>query len=72
MVSWPLVLLAVFFPIQLFIFGKLGLGIIFWLTGGGLMIWRLIEIFLTPTRVQRYNEDLSIEIVRDIKALGAI
>lgn len=72
MVTWPLVLLAVFFPIQLFVLGKIGLGIVFWLTAGGFFIWWFIEIFLTPTRVQQYNEDLSIEIIRDIKALESV
>ena len=34
---------------------KWGLQILFWLTIGGLGIWWLIELFLIPGRVSRYN-----------------
>lgn len=64
-------LLAIFFPIQLFFLGRVGLGIAFLLTGGGLYVWWLIEIFLTPRRVRDYNLELATEIMRDIKILGS-
>ncbi len=50
-----MLLLAIIFPIQLFMLGKVGLGVIFWLTGGGLGVWWVIEWFLTPSRVRDYN-----------------
>lgn len=66
-----MVLLAVFFPIQLFFFNKVGLGIAFWLTAGGLYIWYLIEIFLTPRRVRDYNKDVATRVMRDLKIIGS-
>lgn len=47
--------LAILFPIQLFLLGKIGLGILFILTGGGFGVWYIIEWFLTPGRVRAYN-----------------
>ncbi|HEX6227340.1 MAG TPA: TM2 domain-containing protein [Chryseolinea sp.] len=37
---------------------KWGLQIVFWLTIGGLGIWWIIELFLIPGRVARYNADI--------------
>ncbi len=63
------VALAILFPIQLFLLGKTGLGIVFWLTGGALGIWWLVEIFLTPKRVRAYNADVATAVVRDMKIM---
>ncbi len=68
-VLWIL-FLAVVFPIQHFLLGKSGLGLIFWLTGGGCFIWYFIEIFLAPSRVKSFNEDQAKVIFRDIKIMN--
>jgi len=65
-----MVALAIFFPIQLFLLGKTGLGIAFLLTAGGAGMWYIIEWFLTPKRVKEYNEELAVEIMRDIKIMS--
>lgn len=60
--------LAILFPIQLFLLGKVLLGLLFLLTGGGLGVWYVIEWFLTPGRVREYN----IKVANDILAsMGA-
>lgn len=60
--SMPLMMaLAILFPIQLFLLGKIGLGILFLLTGGGLGVWFVIEWFLTPGRVRDYNTKVASE-----------
>ena len=66
-----MIALAVLFPIQLFLLGKTGLGIAFWLTGGGIGIWWLIEIFMTPKRVSDFNGDVSVQVLRDMKMMAA-
>lgn len=66
-----MVLLSIFFPIQLFLVGKIGLGILFWLTGGGLGVWYVIEWFLTPGRVRDYNARVANDSLNLIKAGGA-
>lgn len=38
--------------------GKWGLQILFWITLGGIGIWALIELFLIPGRVEKYNADI--------------
>ena len=66
-----ILLLALFFPIQHFLLGKSGLGIIFFLTGGGLCLWWIVEWFLAIPRVNNYNEDLAKTIARDIKIMNS-
>ena len=62
-----MIVIAIFFPIQMFFLGKVGLGIIFWLTLGGLGLWWFIEIFLTAGRTDSYNANMAEEILTDIK-----
>lgn len=50
-----MVALAILLPIQLFLLGRVLLGILFLLTGGGFGIWYVVEWFLTPGRVREYN-----------------
>lgn len=64
-----MVFLSLFFPIQLFLIGKVGLGFVFWFTGGGLFLWYVIEWFLTPGRVDAYNNVIATEIARDVKIM---
>lgn len=61
-----MVLLAIFFPIQLFLLRKVGLGIAFWLTGGGLGVWWIVEWFLTPGRVRTVNDEIALEILAEM------
>jgi len=61
-----MVILAVFFPIQLFFLRKIGLGVLFWLTAGGLGVWWIIEWFLTPGRVKAYNNEVAKEILDEL------
>ena len=65
-----MILLAFFFPIQLFFLGRIGLGILFWLTAWGLGVWYVVEWFLTPGRVRTYNERLALQIVQDLQVKG--
>lgn len=66
-----MIVLAILFPIQLFLLGKTGLGIAYWVTGGGMGIWWFIEIFLTSKRVSDYNGDIGIAVLRDMKMMSA-
>jgi hypothetical protein len=66
-----MIILSIFFPIQLFLLGKTGLGVAFLLTAGGLWIWWLIEIFMTAKRVNEFNEDLATTVMRDLKIMNA-
>lgn len=47
--------LAILLPVQLLLLGKVLLGILFLITGGGLGVWYVVEWFLTPGRVREYN-----------------
>lgn len=62
--------LAIVFPIQLFLLGKVGLGIVFIITGGGALIWWVIEIIMTHKRVNDYNNDIATQIMRDMKIMN--
>lgn len=63
-----MMVLAILFPVQLFFLGKIVLGIIFWLTGGGFLVWYFIEWFLTPGRVRDYNAGVSADAFRLIES----
>lgn len=47
---------------------KWGLWVLFLLSGGGLMIWWLIDLFRMKSIVDDYNKDVAIEIMRNMKA----
>jgi len=47
---------------------KWGLQFVFWLTGGGFIIWFLIDIFRLPSIIRDYNKDKAIETMRNLKA----
>lgn len=65
-------LIALLFPIQHFLLGKVGLGIVFILTAGGLWLWWMIEWFYTPfKRIPDANEEIARSLVRDLKAFGS-
>jgi hypothetical protein len=58
-----MMVLAILFPIQLFFLGRIGLAVLFLLSGGGFGIWYVIEWFLTPGRVRDYNTAVASEII---------
>ncbi|MCB2227404.1 MAG: hypothetical protein KQH53_12060 [Desulfarculaceae bacterium] len=62
----PTLILAVIFPVQLFLLGRWLLGAAFWATLGGLGVWWVVEIFLTPGRVRDYNMYLARSILDNI------
>ena len=51
--------------------GKTGTGILFWMTCGGGMIWWLVDIFTIGGRVRNHNEEVSRNLVRDMKIMGS-
>jgi hypothetical protein len=55
--------LAILFPIQLLLLGKVLLGILFLITGGGFGVWYVVEWFLTPGRVREYNAKVAGDIL---------
>ncbi|ACN83105.1 TM2 domain-containing protein [Brachyspira hyodysenteriae] len=45
--SWVVALLfAIFLPVHRFYVGKIGTGILYWLTAGGFGIWYIVDIVL--------------------------
>ncbi len=64
-----MIALAMLFPIQLFLLGKTGMGVLFLLTFGGFAVWYIIEWFLTPGRVDAYNNEIATEIARNVKIM---
>lgn len=60
-------LLAIFFPIQFFLLGQIGLGVAFTLTGYGCCIWWVIEWFLAAGRARKYNDTIALTIIQGIR-----
>lgn len=49
---------------------KWGLQFVFWITGGGVMIWYIIDIFRLPGMVKDYNKDIAMDVMRNLKAIA--
>jgi len=60
-------LLAIFFPIQFFLLGQIGLGVAFFLTGYGCCIWWVIEWFLAAGRTRKYNDTIALTLIQGIR-----
>lgn len=66
----PMFIATVFF-IHWFFYGKVGLGIIYllvMLTVFG-FIWWIIELCMTAKRVREYNDEIAVDLARDMKIL---
>ncbi len=61
-----MVLLSIFFPVQHFMLGRGGLGFLFIMTFFGFGVGYIIEWFLTPMRVQKYNIYIASRIITSI------
>lgn len=66
-----MLLLSILFPIHFFFEGRVGLGILYWLTLGGFGIWWFIEIVTVWGRTKRYNQDSATALLRDMKIMNA-
>ena len=45
---------------------RTGLQIAFWLTGGGLFVWWIIDLFRIGGMVKKYNQEVALQAMRDI------
>lgn len=52
-----------------FSFVRLVLSFSFIFTINGLFVWWLLEWFLAPRRVRKYNQDLAMDVLKDVKSL---
>jgi len=66
-----MLLLSILFPIHFFFEGRVGLGILYWLTLGGFGIWWFIEILTVWGRTKRYNQDSATALLRDMKIMNS-
>jgi TM2 domain-containing membrane protein YozV len=46
------------------------LNILFWFTGGGMLIWWTIDIFRVPSLIMNYNKDVATDTMRNLKAIS--
>jgi hypothetical protein len=51
--------------------GKWGLQVVFWLTGGGFLVWWFIDLFRLPGLVKNYNKDIATDTMRNLKAVSS-
>lgn len=50
--------------------GNPGMGIAMLLTLGGCGIWALIDVFVIGKRIEQYNNELEVELIQTVKAMG--
>ena len=43
----------------------------YWFTLGGFFIWTIIDLFRIPSMTNSYNKDTAINVLRDMRAVGA-
>lgn len=61
-----MVLISMLFPVQHFMLGRSGLGILFFMTFLGFGVGYVVEWFLTPMRVQKYNVYMASRVITSI------
>lgn len=49
--------------------GKWGVQLLFWLTGGGFLIWLFLDFFRIWGMVSEYNKTAAIEALKNVKVL---
>lgn len=47
-----------------FYLGKVGTGILYWLTGAGMGLWGLIDLFTLGSQVNAYNTNVELKTIR--------
>ncbi|MFW5893939.1 MAG: hypothetical protein ACOC0L_01055 [bacterium] len=52
-----------------FSFLRLVLSVFFLFTIGGLFLWWLLEWILAPRRIRKHNENLAMDVLKDVKSL---
>jgi len=68
---WAYMFLLFIFHMHYGYLNKWGLQIVYWLTGGGFLIWWFIDWFRLPSLVRNYNKDIATDIMKNIKAISA-
>lgn len=51
--------------------GRWGWQILFWCTGGGILVWWLIDLFRLKGMIRNYNKDVSIDVMRNLKIISS-
>lgn len=51
--------------------GSWGMQILYWITGAGLGLWLLIDLFRLPSVINTYNKDTAMDIMRNLKAVSS-
>ena len=49
--------------------GMWGWQVVYWLSGGGLVIWMVADVFRVPSLVRARNADIAIQVLRDLAAI---
>jgi hypothetical protein len=49
---------------------KWGIQFLYWVTGAGLFIWAIVDLFRMPAIVRDYNKDIAIDVLRNLKAIS--
>ena len=49
--------------------GKWGVQVIFWITGGGLLFWWILDFFVAFNMVGAYNDDMAVDALKSVKLL---
>lgn len=49
--------------------GQWGTQVIYWLTGGGFLIWAIIDLFRIPGLISNANRDVALKALHDVRVL---
>ena len=49
---------------------KWGLQLVFWITGFGILIWWILDLFRLAGLVKDYNKDVAMDVMRNLKAIS--
>ncbi len=67
--SMGTMVLATVFFVHFFVYGKVGMGIVYWLTAWGFMFWWVIELLLIGKRLNDHNNQIAMELAREMSLM---
>jgi len=50
---------------------KWGVQVLFWITGGGFLLWWLVDAFRIPSLIRDYNKDVAVEALVNLKSISS-
>jgi len=51
--------------------GKWGVQLLYWATGGGVLLWAIADLFRISGLVKNFNKDIAVDVMRNHRAIAS-